>query len=81
MKNQPGDSPSSIGVSVHWKRGEPQPTGLICWTEAQEARDAHQIPWAVLPRRARAQILDLVKYAGFRFSETGIELTEQLPLL
>jgi len=80
VKNQPGDSPTSIGVSVHWNRGEPQPIGLIAWTGPLDARVSHLIPWSVLPGRARAQILDLVKYAGFRFEDTPVEASGQLEL-
>ncbi len=80
MKNQPGDSPSSIGVSVHWNRGEPQPIGLIAWVGPLSDRQSHLIPWSVLPGRARSQILDLVKYAGFRFGETQPGDADQLLL-
>lgn len=30
---------------------------------------ADLIPWAVLPRRTRAQLTDIVRYSGFDFCE------------
>ena len=79
VKDQGGEAASSVSVSVWLRKGERQPEGLIVQGGRLAPGERRLIPWAVLPGRARSQMLDLLKYVGvveepFRRDE------EQLPL-
>ena len=80
MKNQNSAAVTSIGLVVEWMRGEPAPLGLVAFASDSTNRAGDLIPWCVLPQRARAQILDLIKYAGFDFRPVDPESEGQLPL-
>jgi hypothetical protein len=65
VKNQNDAVVTSIGFSLEWHKGEPSPIGLVAWVSDGKNRAGNLIPWHVLPGRTRAQILHLIKYAGF----------------
>jgi hypothetical protein len=80
VKNQNSAAVTSIGLSVEWHKGEPTPIGVLAWVSDGTNRAGDLIPWCVLPGRARGQVLDLCKYAGFDVRPVKPEATGQLSL-
>jgi hypothetical protein len=59
-----------VRLTLTWHRGDKSPTGVELSTEDGETRTWHLIPWSVLPGRAKAQVRELLRYAGLDLPPT-----------
>jgi len=60
----PQGSGPHVRLTLTWHRGDPHPLGMSVAAVEADTVTSHHIPWAVLPGRAKAQVRELLRYAG-----------------